>query len=129
MSRSPRRGRLAVENAGKEYVDVSGSWVPAGTGTTAPTGVVGTGFTVAQSADGVFDVTFTYPYKALISFVPSVCVAGETTDATVQWGDRTAATASVGMVIRVRTMTAGTPTDFSGDSAPLVSFNARFSKS
>jgi hypothetical protein len=129
MSRSPRRGRMAVENAGKEYVTIAGSWVPAGAGVTAPTGVVGTGFTVTQSADGVFDVAFTYPYKQRISMQATAMVAGETTDVYAQTGDVTAATASAGQVVRVRTMTGGTPTSIHGDTAPRVEFIAIFSKS
>jgi hypothetical protein len=109
-----------------ELVVVAGSWVPAGTGTTAPTGVRGVGFTVVQSASGVFDVTFTNKYKECVSFVPSVQVAAETTDATVQAGDLTEATGSVYEVHRVRTMTGGTPTNFSGDAQARVGFVAVF---
>lgn len=107
-----------------EAVVIAGSWVPAGTGTTAPTSVRGTGFTVVQSASGVFDVTFTAKYVQCDSFTASIQVAGETTDATTQTGDLTEATATVFEKHRVRTMTGGTPTDFSGDSQPRVSFVA-----
>jgi hypothetical protein len=105
-----------------ELVVVAGSWVPAGTGTTTPTGVRGVGFTVAQSATGVFDVTLNTKYYECVSFVAAVQVGGETTDATVQTGDLTEATGSVFEVHRVRTMTGATPTNFSSDSQPRVSF-------
>jgi hypothetical protein len=107
-----------------EAVVIAGSWIPAGTGTTAPTTVRGTGFTVVQTASGVFDVTFTSKFVQCDSFVASIQVAGETTDATTQTGDLTEATGSVYEKHRIRTMTGGTPTDFSGDSQARVSFFA-----
>lgn len=111
---------------GAKYAQVliAGSFVPAGTGTTAPTGVRGDGFTVAQSASGVFDVTFADVYPECVSFIAGVTVNGETTDITVQTGDVTAATGTVGEVRRIRTMTAGTPTNISADGGARVHFVA-----
>ena len=105
-----------------DAVIVMGSFVPAGTGTTAPTGVRGKGFTVTQTASGVFLVALKDVFKETVSFVVTVDVAGETTDATSQAGDVTVATGAVGEKRVIRTMTAGTPTNFSADSAPRVHF-------
>ncbi len=129
MSKASSRDPVSCE-AGTygDYVILAGSWVPAGIDATAPTGALGGGFTVTQSASGVFNIAFTNPYKTLVSFVPGVKVAAETTDATAQWGDVTAPTATAGHVVRLRTMTGGTPTDFSGDAAPVVSFVAVFAR-
>lgn len=128
MSKAVGTKLVRAESGTGEIVMVTGGWVPAGTGTTAPTGVVGTGFTVAQSASGVFDITFTNPYLTLIHCGPSARTGGETSDFYAQPGDVTAATGSVGFVQRVRTMTGGTPTNMSGETAPYVSFVAFFAK-
>lgn len=127
MSKSNNRNTGRVESS-KGLVFIAGSWVPAGTGTTAPTGVRGQGFTVTQSASGVFNVALRNPYKERVSFVCSAHVAGETTDVYAQSGDVTAATRSAGEVVRVRTMTGTTPTDISGDSDARVSFIACYRK-
>lgn len=121
MSTATSTKPIHTEQTG-EPVIIAGSFVPAGTGTTAPTGVRGSGFTVTQTASGVFLVALKNVYKETISFVPCVDVASETTDATVQAGDVTAATRSVGEKRVIRTMTGGTPTNFSGDAAPRVHF-------
>jgi hypothetical protein len=123
-----RRRVVADQKSGDCYVIIAGSWVPAGTGVTAPTRVRGSGFTVTQSADGVFNIAFKNPYKERVSIVACAHVAGETTDIYCQTGDVTAATRAVGEVVRVRTMTGGTPTNISGDSDARVSFVAVYSK-
>lgn len=107
---------------GKECTTIYGSFVPAGTGVTTPTGVRGDGFTVTQTASGVFLVALARRYKETISFVVTADVASETTDAYAQAGDVTAATATAGEKRVIRTMTGGTPTDLSGDAAPRVHF-------
>lgn len=105
-----------------EPVIIAGSFVPAGTGTTAPTGARGSGFTVTQTASGVFLVALKNVYKETISFVVTADVAAETTDIYAQAGDVTAPTRSVGEKRVIRTMTGGTPTNISGDAAPRVHF-------
>lgn len=105
-----------------EPVIIAGSFVPAGTGVTAPTGARGSGFTVTQTASGVFVVALKNVYKETISFVVTADVAAETTDIYAQAGDVTVATRSVGEKRVIRTMTGGTPTNISGDSAPRVHF-------
>lgn len=105
-----------------ECTIIAGSFVPAGTGTTAPTGRRGSGFTVTQTASGVFLVALKQVYKETVSFVATADVAAETTDVYAQAGDVTVATRSVGEKRVIRTMTGGTPTDISGDAAARVHF-------
>lgn len=128
MSKAVSRRLIQAETAGNEFVVVAGSWVPAGTGTTAPTGVLGAGFTVTQSASGVFNIAFANPYKQRISFVCTAMTGGETSDFYAQSGDPVAATASAGQTIRVRTMTGATPTNMSAETTPRVEFVAIFAK-
>lgn len=117
---------LKPVRGGSKYgsVIVAGSFKPAGTGTTAPTSVKGDGFTVAQSASGVFDVTFADAYADCLSFVCGVTVDGETTDVYAQGGDVTAATGAIGEVRRIRTMTGTTPTSIHADAGARVHFVA-----
>ena len=105
-----------------EVTFIAGSFVPAGTGTTTPTGVRGDGFTVTQTASGVFNVALARRYKETISFQCTADVAAETTDVYAQAGDVTAATASAGEQRVIRTMTGSTPTNISTDAAPRVHF-------
>jgi hypothetical protein len=128
MTRAAGTKLVRAEMGTGEQVLIAGSFAPAGTGTTAPTGVVGSGFTVTQTASGVFLVAFTTPYKTCISFVCTAHTGGETSDFYAQGGDLTAATATAGTIRGIRTMTGGTPTDMSGETTPLVSFVAVFSK-
>ncbi len=128
MSKAVSTKLVRAESGTGELVIVAGSFVPAGTGTTAPTGVVGAGFTVTQTASGVFLVAFAYPYKTCVSFVCTAHTGGETSDFYAQGGDLTAATADVGIIRGIRTMTGSTPTNMSGETTPLVSFVAVFSK-
>jgi hypothetical protein len=107
-----------------EVVLVTGNFKAAGTGTTAPTDVDGEGFTVAQTATGVFAVTFSDLYAKVLAFIPSVTVSGETTDLYAQPGDITAATGAVGEVRGIRTMTAGTPTSPHADAGHRIDFVA-----
>lgn len=121
MSTSTSTRTLRTEQT-SDPVLIAGSFVPAGTGTTAPTGVRGSGFTVTQTASGVFVVALARVYKETISFVVTADVAAETTDIYAQAGDVTAATRSVGEKRVIRTMTATTPTNISADAAPRVHF-------
>lgn len=127
MSKSSSKKRLKGECGDGNMVVIAGSWVPAGTGVTAPTGVIGAGFTVTQSASGVFNIAFTNPYKQRIAIVATAMTGGETSDFYAQTGDVTAADRDSGQIIRVRTMTGGTPTDMSGETTPRVEFVAVFS--
>ena len=122
MSTATSGKPLHTEQVGEPFL-IAGSFVPAGTGTTAPTGVRGSGFTVTQTASGVFVVALKNVYKETISFVPGVDVAAETTDVYAQAGAVTVATRSVGEKRVIRTMTATTPTNISADAAPRVHFN------
>jgi hypothetical protein len=121
MSKATSGKPIHTEQTGEPFI-IAGSFVPAGTGTTAPTGVRGSGFTVTQTASGVFLVALKNVYKETISFQATADVASETTDVYAQAGDVTAATALVGEKRVIRTMTAATPTNISGDSAPRVHF-------
>jgi hypothetical protein len=121
MSKATSNKPVHTEQVG-ECTIIAGSFVPAGTGTTAPTGVRGSGFTVTQTASGVFLVALKNVYKETISFQATADVASETTDVYAQAGDVTVATATVGEKRVIRTMTAATPTNISGDSAPRVHF-------
>ncbi len=121
--------KYPLRSEGRDYVVLAGSFVPAGAGVTAPTGVRGKGFTVTQTADGVFAVAFTNPYMECVSFVCTARVAAETTDIYAQHGDITAATATAGEVHGIRTMTAGTPTSIHADADARVDFVAVFRNS
>lgn len=55
-----------TQSRNKELKLVGGSFAPQGTGTTAPTGDIGLGWTVTQTQTGEFLITFDakYPYLA-----------------------------------------------------------------
>lgn len=128
MSKAVSTKLLRAESGTGELVVIAGSFVPAGTGTTAPTGVVGSGFTVTQTASGVFVVALANVYKTVVSFVCTARTGGETSDFYAQEGDHVAATGSVGAKFGIRTMTGGTPTNMSGETTPIVRFIAICSK-
>ena len=115
---------------GRDYVDLDMSFAPNGSSAVAASSIRGKGvFSVARTAAGLFTVTFTSDYAALVSGRITVQITGDATDLCPQLGDFTAGTSSARPTLKCRLMTATTPTDLAADANNRVHLMLTFRKS
>lgn len=110
---------------GREYVEVSGSFAPASTGT--PTALKGKGFTVVCNSAGVFTLTFQNDYADLVDVTGSIQLATPA-DLKFQPGTYTAPTSSAKATLVVNALAVATPTDIAANANNRVNFRCTFRK-
>lgn len=100
-----------------EYVLIAGSFAPAGTG--AVTDVKGAGFTVARTGVGVYDVTLSEKYLALVAYTANVQRSADVDgDMKVVGADTVAST----KIVTLKHLVAGTATEIAANAANRVHF-------
>jgi hypothetical protein len=112
-----------------EQVEVSGS-CDTTTGTTAPSAVLGAGFTITKPAAGRYLISFTNAYPALVSFTCSLQKLNATDDFITTFGAYTAASGSTGASLEVWTTDGATPglADPTDDVQSRIHFSAKFKR-
>jgi hypothetical protein len=126
----PRTSVLYQKSAfGRDYVDLDCSFAPNGSSAVAATSNRGRGlYSVSRTGAGLFTLTFTDDFQALVAASISVSITGDATDLHPQIGDFTAGTSSARPTLKVRLMTATTPTDLAANANNRVFLKLTFRK-
>lgn len=116
---------------GRDYVDLDMSFAPNGASAVAATSIRGKGvYSVARDSAGVFTITFTSDYVALVSSTATLQLASAD-DKYVQLGTFTAGTSSARatLVVRVWDASGAAATDVAADANNRVHVRCTFRKS
>ena len=129
----PTAGRTSVlydkRAMGRDYVDLDCSFAPNGSSAVAATGNRGRGlYSVSRTGAGLFTLTFTDDFVALVAATATVQFTTDATDIYVQLGDFTAGTATARPTLKLRTMTATTPTDIAANANNRIFLKLTFRK-
>lgn len=112
---------------GREYVLVGGSFAPNGASAIVATSNRGKGFTVARTSAGLFTVTFTNDYMALVAAWATVGLA-VAADMHAQIGTYTGPSGTTAATLTIRTIAVATETDIAADANNRVNFGCLFRK-
>lgn len=129
----PTAGRTSVlydkRAMGRDYVDLDCSFAPNGSSAVSAASNRGRGlYSVSRTGAGLFTLTFTDDFVALVAVNITVQVTGDATDLYAQVGDFTAGTSTARPTLKLRLMTATTPTDLAANANNRVFIKATFRK-
>jgi hypothetical protein len=126
----PRTSVLYEKRAmGRDYVDLDCSFAPNGSSAVSAASNRGRGlYSVTRTGAGLFTLTFTDDFIALVAACATVQFTTDATDIYVQLGDFTAGTSSARPTLKLRTMTATTPTDIAANANNRIFLKLTFRK-
>lgn len=126
----PRTSILNFKSAfGRDYVDLDCSFAPNGSSAVAATSNRGRGlYSVSRTGAGLFTLTFTDDFAALVAATATVQVSADNVDLHCQIGDFTAGTSSARPTLKVRLLTGTTATDLSANANHRVFLKLTFRK-